>query len=91
MREPHTLLVYRRRDDDAVRWYRAPALLAELLALAAEPGHVQATLGALVAELFHRLAPAPEQLEELLTNLSGALAVAVERSVLWGVYDPPPG
>jgi hypothetical protein len=91
VRQAHTLLVYRRRDDDDVRWYRAPALLADLLALAAEPNHGQATLGALVAELFLRLRPAPEQTEELLTNLSGSLAVAVERSVLWGVYDPSSG
>lgn len=90
-REAHTLLVYRRRDDDDVHWYRAPTLLAHLLALAVEPGNATATLGALVAELVRRLGPAPEQIEELLTNLSGALAVAVERSVLWGVYDPPPG
>jgi hypothetical protein len=89
-REPHTLLVYRRRDDDDVRWYRAPPLLAELLALAEQPDRGQATLGALVAELFGRRSPAPEQLEQLLEVLAGALTVAVERSVLWGVYDSVP-
>jgi hypothetical protein len=90
-RELHTLLVYRRRDEDDVRWYRAPALLAELLVLAAGSEFAQATLGALVAELVRRRGPAPEQVEELLTILTGDLAVAVERSVLWGVYDPPSG
>lgn len=89
-RAPHTLLVYRRQGEDDVRWYRAPALLAELLALATEPGRAGATLGSLVAELFARLRPAPEQMEELLTILAGALTVAVERSVLWGVHDPLP-
>lgn len=99
-REPHTLLVYRRRHDDDVRWYRAPALLAELLALATPgsgarqrsastaPDEGEATLGELVARLFARRAPDSDQVEPLLGELAAALTVAVERDVLWGVREP---
>jgi len=89
--DPHTLLVYRRRDDDDVRWYRAPALLAELLVMASAPAVPPATLGGLVAALFARRAPAPGQAEPLLEELAAALTVAVERDVLWGVRAPESG
>ena len=89
-RDPHTLLMYRRRDDDDVRWYRAPALLAELLEMASAPAAAQQPLGGLVAALFARRAPDPAQAEALLDELAAALAVAVERDVLWGVREPVP-
>jgi hypothetical protein len=80
---PHTLLVYRRRGDDDVRWYRAPALLDELLALdRAEPGRA---LGEHVRTLFGRRPVSPGEAASLLEALAAALAVAVEREVLWGV------
>jgi hypothetical protein len=91
LRDPHTLLVYRRRSDDDVRWYRAPALLAELLALSTAPAAAQTTVGGLVAELFARRAPDHVQAESLVQELAAALTVAVERDVLWGVREPVPG
>jgi hypothetical protein len=89
-RDPHTLLIYRRRDDDDVRWYRAPALLAELLELSSAAAAAQQPLGGLVAALFARRAPGPGEVESLLEELAAALTVAVERDVLWGVREPVP-
>ncbi|MDB4975408.1 MAG: hypothetical protein JWN48_3749 [Myxococcaceae bacterium] len=76
----HTLLVYRRRGQDQVHWYRAPALLRELLALA---GEQERPLGELVRTLFAQRSAAEG--EALLEELAAALTTAVERDVLWGV------
>ncbi|MDB4990800.1 MAG: hypothetical protein JWN04_5978 [Myxococcaceae bacterium] len=82
-RDPHTLLLYRRRAEDDVRWYRAPRVLSELLAL---EGGSERSLAELVRSLFERSHPGSA--EELLEELASALTVAVERGVVWGVRDP---
>jgi hypothetical protein len=82
--DPHTLLLYRRRGEDDVHWYRAPRLLRELLASSAG----ERVLAELVQALF--AAHAGEPPEQLLGELAGALTIAVERGVLWGVRDPQP-
>ena len=79
--DPHTLLVYRREGEEHVHWYRAPALLADLLAPSAQHGQ---TLATLVQAAFARRREAPE---ELLEELAQALTVALERGVLKGVRD----
>lgn len=80
--EPHVLWVYRRRDDDDVRWYRAPALLCELLALA-ESSRVP--LGVLLRQLFSPLSLSADQAQAQLAQLVAELTVAVERDVILGV------
>ena len=81
--DPHALLVYRRPGDDDVHWYRAPALLCELLD--ASRGAEQ-PLGTLVQAAFLRRGASAD--EALLEELASALSVAVERGVLCGVRDP---
>jgi hypothetical protein len=80
-RDPHTLLVYRREGEEHVHWYRAPELLAELLA----PAGQEHTLAELVQAAFARRG---EPAEDLLEQLATALTIAVERGVLQGVRDP---
>jgi hypothetical protein len=80
--DPHMLLVYRRQGEEHVHWYRAPALLADLLASAAQRDQ---PLAELVQAAFERRREAPEH---LLEELASALSVALERGVLMGVRDP---
>jgi hypothetical protein len=75
--DPHTLLVYRRPDDDGVRWSRLPRL-AELLA---EDAPDQA-LSVRVSAYFARGGDSAD--EAGLTRLADELTVAVERGIVLG-------
>jgi len=76
--DPHTLLVYRRRGEDGVHWYRAPRLLAQLFAwVRSEP------LPLPLAELVRRLV-AERVAERVVERVAERV---VEREV---ERDPPP-
>jgi hypothetical protein len=75
--DPHTLLVYRRPDDDGVLWSRLPRVAA-LLA----DGAPEAALSERVAGFFARGGDTAD--EEGLTRLADELTLAVERGILLG-------
>jgi hypothetical protein len=75
--EPHTLLVYRRPDEDGVLWSRLPRVAA-LLADDAP----SRTLSERVAGFFARGGDTPD--EDGLTRLADELTLAVERGILLG-------
>lgn len=80
--EPHTLLLYRRPEEDRVLWSRLPRL-AQLLA----DGMDAHTLDARVQKFFadgHETADA-----EGLTRLADELTLAVDRGILLGVQLVP--
>lgn len=79
-RDPHSILVYRRPDDDDVRWYRAPSLLSQIVARAQEH---PASLAVMVPAIVAARGEAAD--DSLLHELASALTVAVERGVVLGV------
>lgn len=82
-RDPHALLMYRREEDDALRWYRVELLFGALLARVAAHGE---SLGEALPALLAERAMAAD--EAWLAALAGFLATAVERGVVRGVRAP---
>jgi hypothetical protein len=81
--EPCELLIYRPKQSDEVRWYKADPFLAALVRSAqAKPGH---SFGELIPVLAAERNVALDQ--ALLESLATSLTLAVERGVLLGVLD----
>ena len=77
---PTSLLIYRRSDDDHVRWYRVGPLCGALLSRARE---TRLGIGCLLPDLLAERGLTADP--ALLNELASALTVAVERGVVLGV------
>lgn len=77
---PTSLLIFRRVDDDHVRWYRVGPLIGALLSRA---GETRESFARLLPRVLAESARMPDA--ALLNEVASALTAAVERGVVLGV------